>query len=351
MRPTTATAWLLPLSLCACESKVGSDLGQRDVKPSANATAHSAPHEGAPARAKGCLSAAERNALSLQRTWWSAAGLGYCVGATGPDRCIELQVLSNAFVPLAAVPVEARSLRPVEHPLLRTVWSVKSGIKVCDPQRVGQLDQCAIIETQGATPEGTTPDSDDSSALATQQRLLTADISADRGHVAFANKDNRLVVQTLKPRGADRFVVKTRYTLALGEHPTRQLWWVGNRVVLKQCAGMACTLAIVDPLNAKATAASTNIAIGRSLAPLHTIGETDFVVVGETGEQVYFFDMATGSLSRELTLPRRSAEGVWAGKSAPFELAVVYGKPNLGDIVRVHLQRRIVSTVNTAGCE
>jgi hypothetical protein len=300
--------------------------------------------------AKACLSATERSAFSLQRTWWSPAGLGYCVGVTGPERCIELQVMPNAFVAFANVPTEAREARAVEHPLKRTLWSVKSGIKVCDTRRAGQLDQCSIIETTGAALDATAADSDDSSALATKRRLLTADISTDRKHLVFVN-NNRLVVQALKPKGADRFVVKTLYTLALGDHATRQLWWAANRVVLKQCAGTGCTLGIIDPMSAKATPSPTGIAVGRSLAPLHAMTEIDFVVVDETGEKAYFFDLASNIQSSALTLPRKSTEGVWSGKSGPGELAIVYGKPNLGDVVRVHLQRRSVSTVNTAGCE
>ncbi len=290
--------------------------------------------------------------FSLGRSWWSPAGLAYCVGPNQVDRCIELQMMTNALVAFADIPPEARSKpEPPEHPLKRVLWGVRSGVKMCDRRREGQLDYCCVISTSGATPDTVDLDSDDSSPHATKQRLLTADISADRKHFAFIDGANALVVQELRPKGVDHFVVKTLYKLALGEKPARQLWWTEHRIALRLCSQGLCTLATIDPMNPKATVTTTDIAIGLGPTPLHPIDETLWAIVSDTGEKVHFFDAATGKTSSTLTLPRRSAEGVWSGKSGPFELALVYGKPNLGDVVRVHLQKREVSAVNTAACD
>ena len=260
--------------------------------------------------------------------------------------------MSNSLVPFAEIPIEARSPPPVpEHPLRRSIWGVKSGVKVCDARREGQLDYCCVIETSDATRNVKSLDSADSSARATKQRLLTADISGDRKHFAFICQDNALTIQELKPKGTDRFTVKTIYHIAVGNQPVRQLWWAGARIALRVCGNGSCTLSVIDPMTPKAVATATGIAIGHADFPLHPITDTDWVVVSESGEMLYFFDFGTGLKSSTLTLQKKSSEGVWSGKSGPFELALVYGKPNLGDVVRVDLQQRVVSTVNTASCD
>ncbi len=348
MRATAV--WLLCSILEACDSKgVGS---KSQAAPDASVSGRAAPP-------KGCLSAPERTTFSLRDTWWSPAGLGYCVGAPQQDeRCLELRVMPNAFVPFTNVRAQAIAPRANVHPLKRILWDVKSGVKLRDPLRAGQHDEFSIIETIEPHLHPDQIDSDDSSELVTQWRSLTADISSDHKHFAFINHKNALVVQALKPKGVDRFVVKTIHTRSLAglenapiSSRINRLWWAGNRVVFERCVAQSCSLEFVDPMSAHAAVQATGIRTANSAVPLHAISERDFAVVNESGDTVSFFDFATGTRSRELALPRHSAEGAWSGKSGPYELAIVYGKPSLGDVVRVHLQKREVSIVNTAACD
>ena len=317
--------------------------------------------------AEACFTEHERASLSLDRIYWSRGGLSYCIGddARAAERCLEFDAHESLLKTTSHPPAEGTKLLFGGHPLDRAVIYTRSGLRVCDrhrsegvsstPARIGILDRCELVTGSfGSSPYPLR--SEDADPASVQGLPQWADVSTDLHDLLVARGDTRVFERwhIVRPDAGGMARASRDKNAPLPPGRMDKVLWLGRFAAIVACdddAADACHLTFMDTRRESfGRMLDPNVRIGHAAGGLMQGENKEWAAFDESGSRVVFFDIETGETRATLALPKRSSEGIYVARIAPYEAAVVYGKPSLGDIVRISLQRHALLNTYEVRC-